>query len=169
MDDRAQQALDFFNERSLTHEDFIYFTRILEQFADTFGAKSCWCLKRVLKERVQYFSTSHSTRPLFKRTDARPLALAVVGIYATDAEPVMVRRHECHSVHCINPSHCYWGTKQDVCFERGWRKNSRVTPDLVKELRLKYEAENTSLTSLAKSYRLPYHVVRSICRYISYV
>lgn len=81
----------------------------------------------------------------------------------------MVRRHECTSVYCINPAHFYWGTKQDVCFERGWRKGSRVTVQLVEELRKKYETQNTSITSLAKSYKLPYHVVRSICRYISYV
>lgn len=163
------KALEFFNERSLTPQDFLYFVKILNQFQDLFGVNHCWCLKTVLKAQVRDFSTSHSTRPLFKRTDARPLALAVVGRYSTEANSMMVRRHQCNSVYCINPNHCYWGTKQDVCFERGWRKNSKVTPELVKELRVKYESENTSLTSLAKSYRLPYHVVRSICQYISYV
>jgi hypothetical protein len=169
MQDRTRQALDFFNECSLTREDFLYFCEILKQFLDTFGTKNCWCLKRVLKGSVQHFSTSHSTRPLFKRTDARPLVLAAVGRYSTENNFMMVRRHECGSVYCINPNHFYWGTKQDVCLERGWRKNSKVTPELIKELRLKYESENTSLTSLAKSYKLPYHVVRNICRYISYV
>lgn len=168
LENSTDRTLEFFNEHSLTPQDFVYFVQILNQFQDLFGVKNCWCLKTVLKSKIKDFSTSHSTRALFKRTDARPLALAVVGSYATDEKPMMVRKSQCTSVYCINPNHCYWGTKQDICFERGWRKRSRVTPELIKELRLKYETENTSLTSLAKSYNLPYHVVRSICKYISY-
>jgi hypothetical protein len=162
-------TLEFFNEHSLTPQDLVYFIKIQNDFQDLFGSKHCWCLKSALKFLVQGFSTSHSTRPLFKGTDARPLALSVVGQYQTETKLMVVRRHQCRSIYCINPNHFYWGTKQDVCFERGWRKKSKVTPELVQELRSKYESEKISFTSLAKSYKLPYHVVRNICRYISYV
>ena len=164
-----ERTLEFFSEHSLTPQDLAYFVETQFRFQGTFGSNACWCLKKILKTTVNGFSTSHSTRPLFKGTDAKPLALSIVGQYQDETRSVMVRRHECTSVYCINPAHFYWGTKQDVCLERGWRKGSRVTVQLVEELRKKYETQNTSITSLAKSYKLPYHVVRSICRYISYV
>jgi hypothetical protein len=163
-----ERTLEFFSEYSLTPQDLAYFVKTQAKFQEAFGSKPCWCLKKVLKTMVDGFSTSHSTRPLFNGIDAKPLALAIIGQYQDETKLIMVRRHECKSVHCINPAHFYWGTKQDVCFERGWRKKSKVTPELVQELRQKYDSEKVSFTALAKSYKLPYHVVRNICRYVVY-
>jgi len=160
--------LALFNEHYLTSQELRQFLETLQRFEVTYGPKACWCLKTVTKAEVKGFSTGHSTKPFFKGIDARPLLLAVTNQYSTGEKPLVIRRHECESSHCVNPNHYYFGTKQDACFERGWRKGSRVTLKLVEELREKYETQNTSITSLAKSYKLPYHVVRSICRYLSY-
>jgi hypothetical protein len=162
------KLLALFNEHYLTSQELYRFIETLQKFETTYGAKACWCLKTVTKSEVKGFSTSHSTKPFFKGIDARPLLLAVLDQYPNWEKPLVVRHHECKSPHCINPNHYYFGTKKDICFERGWRRGSRVTPQLVEELREKYEFQNTSLTSLAKSYKLPYHVVRGICRYLSY-
>lgn len=162
------RLLALFNEHYLTSQELQLFLQILKKFEVTYGLTACWCLKSVTKAEAKGFSTGHSTKPFFKGTDARPLLLAVVNQYPDWQKPLVVRRHECNSAHCVNPNHYYFGTKKDTCFERGWRKGSRVTPELVEELREKYRSCNTSLTSLARSYKLPYHVVRSICRYLSY-
>lgn len=164
----VDQLLALFNENYFTSKELLSFIETLQKFEGVYGPRKCWCLRAVNKAQAKGFSTSHSTKPFFKGIDARPLLLAVTGQYATWDKPLVVRRHECKSPHCINPNHYYFGTKRDVCFERGWRKGSKITPQLVEKLRHEYETQNTSLTSIAQSYELPYHVVRSICKYLSY-
>lgn len=164
-----ERTQELFNEHYLTKKDLLHFLNVLTRFENTYGPKACWDLKPVLKKFVDGFSTSHSTKPLFKGIDARVLILAVAGQYEDETKSLVVRRHDCTSIHCVNPNHYYFGTKQDVCYERGWRKKSKVTPELVQELRNKHDSEKISFTALAKSYKLPYHVVRNICQYISYV
>lgn len=162
------RLLALFNEHYLTSQELCRFLEILKKFESSCGPTACWCLKSVTRAEVRGFSTGHSTKPFFKGVDARPLLLAVINQYPNWEKPLVVRRHECNSFHCVNPNHYYFGTKRDISYERGWRKGSKVTPKLVEELREKYEFQNTSITSLARSYKLPYHVVRSICRYLSY-
>jgi hypothetical protein len=162
------RTLQFFNDYSLTQQDLIFFVETLNKFQNTFGPIPCWRLKSAIKSQLPGFNTSHPRYPTFKKVSAKPLALAVVDQYEDETNSILVTRHQCRSTHCINPNHCYWGTKRDVCFERGWRKKSQVTPELVAELRNKYESEKISFASLSKTYKLPYHIVRNICRYVVY-
>jgi hypothetical protein len=162
------RTLQFFTDYSLGPQDLISFVETLNKFQNTFGSKPCWCLKSAVKSQVPGFKTSHPRYPVFKKVSARALALAIVDQYEDETNSILVRRHQCRSTHCINPNHFYWGTKKDVCFERGWKKKSQVTPELVNELRNKYENEKVSFVSLAKTYKLPYHTVRNICRYVVY-
>lgn len=161
-------TLKFFNEHYLNNKELLHFVEILNRFQTVYGSKACWCLKSVTKAEVKGFTTSHTSKPLYKGIDARPLALAVVDQYQDWTKPVVVRRHQCGSLHCINPNHYYYGTKRDVCFERGWRKGSPITPELVAELREKHESQSLSFATLAETHKLPYYLVRNICRYVAY-
>jgi hypothetical protein len=162
--------LDFFREQYLTTDDLVAVVSALNLFQSGFGTNRCWCLKTINRSELKGFTTSHGSRPLYKGRDARMLTLAIAGQYQSETQPIIVRKHVCNSVYCINPNHYYFGTKREVCFERGQRKGSRISPELVTELRLK-NTENRktwSYAALARQYRLPYHVVRRICNHESY-
>jgi hypothetical protein len=161
------QLLEFFKENYLTEEDLLFFVSVLTRFESHLGTQSCWCLKTSNHSKLQGFTTSHSSRPLYKGRDARILVMAIVDQYQDASQPMVVRRHQCSSAHCLNPNHYYFGTKQDVCFERGQRKGSLVTPAIVKELRAGF-LENKTYAALARQYKIPYHIVRRICIHEAY-
>lgn len=85
--------------------------------------------------------------------------------------------HHCDNPHCVNPKHLYIGTQQDNIDDmrsRG-RDNfaspgvsnpaSKVTPDLVREIRAKYATGRYSQEKLGKMYGLHQaHVSRIIRR-----
>ena len=161
------QLLDFFKENYLTEQDLLFFVGVLNRFQSQLGAEACWCLKTSNHSKLRGFTTSHSSRPLYKGRDARLLVMAAVDQYQDESQPVVVRRHQCRSAHCLNPNHYYFGSKTDVCFERGQRKGSLVTPAVVKELRAAH-LENKTYAALARQYKIPYHIVRRICAYEAY-
>jgi len=153
---------DFFKEYGLGKDDLLLIANVLHEFQSIAGENSCWCLKQNNIKKLKGFTTSHPSKPLYKGKDARLLVLALAGQYQDDLNLLVIRKHTCSSPHCINPGHYFFGTKKDVCFERGQRKGSSVTPEVVTALRSGHE-ENKTYASLARQYKLPYHVVRRIC------
>jgi hypothetical protein len=153
---------DFFKEYGLGKDDLLMFANVLNEFQLAGGKDSCWCLKHNNFKKLKGFTTSHPSKPLYKGKDARLLVLALADQYQDESNLLVIRKHTCLSPHCINPGHYFFGTKQDVCFERGQRRGSVVTPELVTILRSGHR-ENKTYASLARQYKLPYHVVRRIC------
>ena len=76
--------------------------------------------------------------------------------------PGLIARHSCSKRYrCCNPAHITWGTEEEnirEAFDRGERKKhypSRLTPELVFELRTIYGAGGTSHRKLARQYDIP--------------
>lgn len=160
-------SVDFFYDHGLLSTDLLHFINILRKFDQLYGSDQCWCLKTVNKSIIKNFSTSHNSKPLFKGEDARLLALAIVDQYQEEDKPVVVRKGQCSSIYCINPTHYYFGSRKDVAFERNMRTGNAISPELVQELRAQCK-NNRSYSSIARQYNIPYNTVRRICTYESY-
>jgi hypothetical protein len=154
---------DFFSRQYISGTDALHFVEVLSKFHRTQGAQACWCLKKANNlKALKGFTTSNLSRPLFKGQDARELVLAVAGQYRPETDSIIVRRGVCTSTHCLNPTHYFYGTKQDVAMQRHARKGSPLSPELVSLLR-EERKKDRSYASIARQYALPYHVVRRIC------
>lgn len=160
--------VEIFREASLTPEDAAAFAKAFQTCAQALGWTPCWDLgRRSLSHGIfQGFSTSHSTRLLYKGQDARPLILAISGRYYQDERPIIVRRSCCRSKYCLNPTHLYYGTKSDVSFENNQRqdksKSNAVTRELVETLQMAKES-GSSILAISRKYKVPYHTARRIC------
>ena len=113
------------------------------------------------------FNTSKKNHLLYKNRDARPLILSMIGYTYNEDKPIIVRKAECRSIYCLNPSHYYWGTRKDVAYENAKRNNIGINNELITKLRIE-KAEGISSLKLAKAYKLPYHTVRRICNNETY-
>jgi len=158
----TMKFLEFFKTYGLTRKDALFFVETLTVFHQELGKTQCWCLKTNNTRRLKGFTTSHGGKPLYKGKDARLLLLALVDMYQENPDALVVRKHCCNSVYCLNPGHYFFGTKKDVCLERGKRRGSAVTEELITKLRGCHK-EGRTFAYLAKQNGLPYHVVRRIC------
>ena len=113
------------------------------------------------------FTTSKKTKLMYKGHDARPLILNMTGRNYSEEEPIIVKRSECKSQFCLNPSHYYWGTRKDVAYENAKVSEKSINIDLITKLRNENQS-GVSSRKLSKHYRLPYHSVRRICSYETY-
>ena len=159
---------NFFKEHTLTSTDLLFITKILSKMSSNLGKDDCWVAPVEGKQKIDGFYSWGPARVKYKGADARVLVMAIVDQYRDETQPVLVRKGGCIENHCINPHHFYYGTKRDVCFENNQRNGRPITPSLIRELRSKHETEKFSFTYIAKTYNLPYHLVRRICNYVTY-
>jgi|TARA_R110002126_G_scaffold9950_1_gene44721 hypothetical protein len=163
------KPLQFFLESGLSAKDAVVFSTVFQAYLQSVGPDRCWCLKKNAHSAFAGFSVASPSKTRYRDLDARPLALALAGVYPTeDAEQVLVRRSCCKSVHCINPAHYYYGSRADVAMETQGKKPIKkgdpavMTPKLAELLRSE-RASGKSIASLAIKYRLQYHVARRVC------
>jgi hypothetical protein len=166
-------TLDFFLESALGADDAVVFATVFQTYLQALGREKCWCLRTTSHVSFSGFSTAHPTKPRYKALDARPLVLAVAGMFAEDADQVIVRRWWCDSLHCINPAHLYFGTRGDVAMEQQLKKKKTksektlLTPSLVETLK-KDKDLGISVMAISRKHRVPYHVARRVCNEGSY-
>jgi len=162
--------IEFFRNEYLTREDLISFATSLQYCQTELGITPCWCLRKLNSPALEHFTCSHPSRPLYKGRDARPLALALVNQFAPAEDALIIRKHLCGSVHCINPSHYLFGTREDVWIQSLQRKGQKLTLKTIEDIRTKRESDKTQWTyeKLGKHFKLPYHVIRRICTESSY-
>jgi hypothetical protein len=146
----------------LTPPDQLAFAKALQICLRTFKKNECWCLQRHSHQAFAGFTTVNPTRLLYKNRDARPLVLALSGQFQTDDKPLAVRKALCTSPYCLNPSHYYWGTKQDIAYESANRNGLIPSAEHIAQMRADKEKGQTSL-HISRKYKLPYHVARRIC------
>lgn len=163
------KPIQFFFESGLSATDAVLFSTAFQGYLQSVGPDRCWCMKKNSLSVFTGFSVASPVKTRYKDLDARPLALALAGVFMTDDDnQVIVRRNCCKSMHCINPAHYYYGTRADVAMEAQRKKRSKkgvpavMTPELAESLR-KDRSRGESITSLAIKYRLQYHVARRIC------
>lgn len=159
-----------FRDEYLSTEDLLAFATALNVFQEVVGKESCWCVKAADYSVLESFTVTHPSRPQFKGRDARVLSLALVDQFYDDLKPVIVRRHVCKSIYCVNPNHYYYGTRADVRLEHQRRSGLKLSLKIIDEIKLKREEDPRRWTyaKLASLYRLPVHVVGRICRGQSY-
>jgi hypothetical protein len=156
----------FFRDEYLTGEDLLSFATSLRLCQTELGITSCWCIKKINHPSLKYFTSSHPSRPLFKGKDARLLAMALADKYApADGANTVVRYSFCNSQHCINPTHYFFGTTQDVWMQNAKRKGREINPSIVESIKQQRATSKGEWTyeKLSKHYKLPYHVIRRIC------
>lgn len=155
-----------FRDEYLTPADIIAFASAMQAFQGLVGVKECWCVKKANHPMLSSFTVTHSSRPQFKGRDARVLSLALVDQFYSEEKPILLRRHVCTSVYCINPGHLFYGTKSDVQLETQRRRGLKVSLKIINEIRSKREndPENWTYPSLAKHYKLPLQTIARICR-----
>jgi hypothetical protein len=162
------QPQDFFLDSCLTTDDAVAFAKTVQICLDTLGRERCWCMKKRKHSAFAGFVTSHNRKPLYRNQDARPFILALSGRFYSDEKPILVRRSCCSSVHCINPSHYYYGTRADVALEsqaktpKATKKQNQVTPEVVAAIKTEHSSGEMIL-KLSRKYKLSYHVTRRIC------
>ena len=166
-------SLKFFLDSGLGPDDAVVFATVFQTYLQAVGRTQCWCLSKTAHTSFTGFSTAHPKKPRYRSLDARPLALALAESYASEDEPLIIRRSCCSSFHCINPSHYYFGTRADVAMQHQRKRQREVkspavlTPKLVETLK-KDKDLGQSVMSIARKHRLPYHVARRICNEGSY-
>lgn len=163
------KPLQFFLESGLSAKDAVVFSTVFQAYLQSVGPDRCWCLKKNAHSAFAGFSVASPSKTRYRDLDARPLALALAGVYPTEEDTqVLIRRSCCKSVHCINPAHYYYGSRADVAMETQGKKPIKkgdpavMTPKLAELLRSE-RAKGKSITSLAIKYRLNYHVARRVC------
>ena len=158
---------DRFLYSNLTPYDQIVFANAFATGLKLLGKDQCWCMKKIKHSSFEGFNTSKETKLLYKGQDARPLILSLTGRDSDGINNVIVRKSCCKSNYCLNPSHYYWGTRQDVAYEKASISKKFIDRTLITKLRLENQ-KGTSSRKLSKTYRLPYHSVRRICNYETY-
>jgi len=153
---------DAFLYKNLTAYDQILFVRAFQTALEHFGKESCWCLTKMNNAGFKGFTTSKKTKLMYKGHDARPLILGMTGRNYSEENPIIVKKSECKSQYCLNPSHYYWGTRKDVAYENAKTSEKSIDVDLITKLRTESNS-GVSSRKLSKHYRLPYHSVRRIC------
>jgi len=91
--------------------------------------------------------------------------MAMSNRYYEDERPIVVRRSVCKSVHCLNPTHYYYGTKSDVAMETNVRSSKSSQSQnilMADQIRMERDA-GESILRLSRKYKIPYHTARRIC------
>ena len=154
--------MDTFLYEELTAKDKVLFAKAFQIAIQLWGKNNCWCMKKASNNIFQGFTTSKKVRLSYRGRDARPLLLSMAGYNSDPTNNVIVRRACCNSPYCLNPSHYYWGTRQDVAYENIKRNKITLNKDLITKLRQENTAGQNS-NKLSKKYKIPYHTVRRIC------
>ena len=154
--------MDTFLYGELTAKDKVLFAKAFQIAIQLWGKNNCWCMKKASNNIFQGFTTSKKVRLSYRGRDARPLLLSMAGYNSDPTNNVIVRRACCNSPYCLNPSHYYWGTRQDVAYENIKRNKITLNKDLITKLRQENTAGLNS-NKLSKKYKIPYHTVRRIC------
>ena len=159
-----------FRDEYLTAEDLVAFAFTLDLYDKTMAPGDCWCIKAVNHPVLKDFSFAHTTYPRFKGRNARILSLALADKFYTEEKPIIVRRSKCDSEFCINPAHCYYGTRVDVHMESRRKQGVNMSPILINEIKNRRTQDSKKWTykALSSQYKLPVHVVRRICQGITY-
>ena len=147
----------------LTPYDQIVFANAFKTALKILGKDSCWCMKKLKHSAFQGFNTSKN-KLFYKGRDARPLILCLTGRNPKDQNTIIVRKCFCNSNYCLNPAHYYYGTRQDVAYEKASISKKFIDKELISKLRLEKD-KGISSRKLSKTYKLPYHSVRRICNY----
>ena len=155
-------TMDTFLYEELTAKDKVLFAKAFQIAIQLWGKNNCWCMKKASNNIFQGFTTSKKVRLSYRGRDARPLLLSMAGYNSDSTNNVIVRRACCNSPYCLNPSHYYWGTRQDVAYENIKRNKITLNKDLITKLRQENTAGLNS-NKLSKKYKIPYHTVRRIC------
>ena len=151
---------EFWKENYVVGSDAIHLIEVLELFNHTYGQNRCWCIKKIkTPEHIKGFVLTHTTIPIYKATDVRPLLLALLDQYQSDEKPIIVRRGCCKSKYCVNPTHYFYGTKRDVAFQLNIRNGSHLDEQLLEKLR-REKKKDRSYASIARQFDLPYYTVR---------
>lgn len=146
----------------LTPPDQLVFAKMFQTYLRTLGQDRCWCIGRYKHVIFEGFSTAHKSRALYKKADVRPLLLAFAGEFQSDEKPVAVRRAACKSIYCLNPSHYYWGTRQNVSYETAVRNGTAVSQEKIDAMKAD-KAEGKTALQISRKHKLPYHVARRLC------
>ena len=146
----------------LTVKDQIQFAKAFQICLQLLGRDQCWCMKRGAHAIFEGFTTSHTSRLLYKGADARPLILAMSNRFPSNENPIIVRRAVCKSYYCLNPSHYYYGTRSAVSLENAQRNQTGLSPQLIQLLRQGKE-EGRKILDLSRKYKVPYHTARRVC------
>jgi len=162
--------IDFFREEYLTPEDLLTFVQVLNLFQTSMPAGECWCIKSANHAALRSFNATHPHKARFKGRDAQALALSLVNQFYSDEKPVIVRRSNCHSFHCINPDHFFYGTHIDKQLQRQKRNGVSIDIEIIDEIRelRKTDQQTWTYKALSKKYKLPEHIIGRICRRQSY-
>ena len=153
---------DVFLYSDLTIQDQVQFAKAFQTCLRLLGRDKCWCLKKRSHSVFEGFTTSHTSRLLYKGVDARPLLLAMSGRFQTENTPIIVRRSACTSQYCLNPSHYYYGTRSAVALENAQRNKTGLSPQLIQLLR-QGKNEGKRILDLSRKYKIPYHTARRVC------
>jgi hypothetical protein len=157
--------ISFFRDASLTTEDAVVFAKAFQLSLQLQGPERCWCVKKQNHSVFNGFSTYNNTKLLYRGHDARGLLMAMSNRYYEDERPIVVRRSVCKSVHCLNPTHYYYGTKSDVAMETNVRSSKSSQSQnilMADQIRMERDA-GESILRLSRKYKIPYHTARRIC------
>lgn len=155
-----------FRDEYLSEEDLTSFAYSLNIFLTHAGEETCWCIKKTNHSALKHFSASHRTHPQFKGRDARILSLAILNQFHTEEKPIIVRKHTCQSIYCINPHHYFYGTRGNVQIERRRRSGLNIDLDVVNNVREKRELNPKIWTyrKLSWEFKLPEQTIARICK-----
>lgn len=149
--------------RDLTPEDQVRVAKTLHTASQIMDRTRCWRLENLNHKLFEGFSTLDKRTIKYKGVDARALLLAMTGQFAEGAKNVAVRKASCQSAHCLNPTHYYWGTREDVAYENAVREGSAIPKECINAMRSASES-GESLIKISRRYRIPYHTTRRICK-----
>ena len=160
-------VLNAFLEASLGPQDAMNMAKSFQVAVKFMGRERCWCMERLNHAAFSGFTKSHGFKLNYRGRDARPLLMALGGLYPSSDTDLIVRRGFCQSAYCLNPSHYYWGTKSDVALENTRRRSAGLDVALIAKLRQEWD-EGAKVTALSKKYEIPYHTARRICNRETY-
>ena len=135
---------DRFLYSNLTPYDQIVFANAFATGLKLLGKDQCWCMKKIKHSSFEGFNTSKETKLFYKGQDARPLILSLTGRDSDGINTVIVRKSCCKSNYCLNPSHYYWGTRQDVAYEKASISKKFIDRTLITKLRLENQKGTSS-------------------------
>ena len=125
-----------FRDLGLEPADQVALVRALQIGLKLFPMDGCWRLDRRSHIAFEGFNTSRKTTLIYRGVDARPLLLALSGRFQRDDE-IAIRRSDCSSPYCMNPTHYYWGTKSQLMLQQqSNRKKGSLSIDLIQKLRV---------------------------------
>lgn len=153
-----------FSSRGLTTEsDALVIAATLDQLGKNLSQDICWDITRI--KSLHSFTATHPSIPWYKGKDARPLLLAVHNIFKTSSEQKLIRKHNCKSHHCINPSHYFYGDHLELTLEKWKRSGLNINKDIYyKIIELRKESPKTyTYGKLSEMFEISSRTIRTIC------